>query len=163
MRSRTNHQFDNHCSHGPPTSGCLLPDHNVFPPWQRIQSIWLFPCCPYKWFVGHPPFCHWCLVYVPLYLQYPYYWQQNHMIRTWSPCNSQTAPSAPLPHCDNCLLCLCSQIWFSRLIRTIWTNRNISVVESVLPGATHIELSFLSMRNFQSTLHGSGEVEHSGR
>ena len=43
MRSRTNHQFDSHCSHGPPTSGCLLPDHNVFPPWQRIRSIWLFP------------------------------------------------------------------------------------------------------------------------
>ena len=119
MRWGTYRQFGNFYSHGPPTSGCLLPDHNVFPPWQRIRSIWLFPCCPYKWFVGHPPFCHWCLVYVPLYLQYPYYWQQNHMMRAWSPCNSQTAPSSPPPHCDNCILCLCSQIWFFCLNREI--------------------------------------------
>ena len=31
------------------------------------------------------------------------------LMMPWSPCNSQTAPCSPPPHCDNCHLCWCSQ------------------------------------------------------
>ena len=33
----------------------------------------------------------------------------NDGLEPWSPCNPQTAPCSPPPHCDNCHLCWCSQ------------------------------------------------------
>ena len=72
------------------------------------------------------------------------------LMMPWSPCNPQTAPCSPPPHCDNCHLCWCSQNWWNGLKRTIFKRihkyihscTGVSRVTSLTRSHTDIIISF---------------------